>query len=173
MTKAVKWVDLILSWLLIGLMTIIVLDVTWQVFTRFIMKNPSSFTEELATFLLIWIGLLGAAYAIRLKAHLGIDLLTVKMSGKKRYIWELGIYSVVILFSLLVLIWGGVRLVSITLYLNQVSAALRVKMGYIYTVLPITGLLIIFYSVFFMQQAVQGLRTGEYHDLDNKMSEID
>lgn len=158
MKNIVKWIDSFLSWFLVVLMLAMVLDVSWQVFTRFVLNNPSSFTEELATFLLIWIGLLGAAYALRQKAHLGIDVITVKLPPRKRFLWEFFIYGNVILFSVLVLILGGIRLVSITLYLNQISAALRVKMGYIYTVLPITGMLLIFYAIFFMTEAYRGLK---------------
>ncbi|NIX00358.1 MAG: TRAP transporter small permease subunit, partial [Phycisphaerae bacterium] len=54
-------------------MGVLVIDVTWQVITRFVLKNPSSWTEELATYLLIWVGLLGAAVALHRGAHLGID----------------------------------------------------------------------------------------------------
>lgn len=158
MSKLVKWIDFFLSWFLVTLTVIMVFDVTWQVFTRFIMRDPSSFTEELATFLLIWIGLLGSAYALRQKAHLGIDILTFKMSPKFQFIWEFVIYAIVALFAALVLVWGGIRLVKITLYLNQISAALRIKMGYVYAVVPITGFLFIFYSINFMLEAFQNLK---------------
>lgn len=159
MKEVVKWVDFFLSWVLVILMVSMVLDVTWQVFTRFILNDPSSFTEELATFLMIWIGLLGGAYALRKRAHLGIDILTIRLSPEKRSLWEFFIYTIVILFSLFVLIWGGIHLVNITLYLNQISAALRVKIGYVYTVLPITGGLLIFYSIYFMVEAYRGLKS--------------
>ena len=159
MIRLVKFVDTCLSWLLIFLMVVMVLDVSWQVFTRFVLRDPSSFTEELATFLLIWIALLGSAYALRQKAHLGIDIMTIKMKTETRYVWEFLVYSVVILFSILVLIWGGSRLVSITLQLNQISPELRVKMGYVYSVVPITGFLMMFYSIYFMMNAYQRLKS--------------
>jgi len=158
MKKAVAAVDRALAWTLIIFTAAIVVDVTWQVFTRFIMDNPSSFTEEIATFLLIWSSLLGSAYALRVKAHLGIDIVTSKFSETKQTKWEFLIYSFVILFAALVLVWGGIRLVGITLKLNQVSAALQLKMGYVYLILPITGVLIIFYSIYFMYEAKQKLQ---------------
>ena len=173
MYRLVKWVDTGLSWVLIFLTIVMVLDVSWQVFTRFIMKDPSSFTEELATFLLIWIGLLGSAYALRQKAHLGIDIMTIKMKPETRYVWEFLIYSVVIIFSVLVLIWGGFRLVNITLYLNQISAALRIKMGYVYSVVPITGFLMIFYSIFFMVEAYLHLKTHRFEKVEHSTIGID
>ncbi len=150
MKKMVDLVDKGLSGFLVILMIMMVLDVSWQVFTRYVLQQPSSFTEELATFLMIWIGLLGGAYALRQKAHLGIDILVQKLSGKKRLYWDWLIYGSVILFSCLVLIWGGIRLVFVTFYLNQTSAALRIPMGAIYLVLPLTGVLLIFYSVYLL-----------------------
>ena len=173
MNRLVRWVDSVLSWTVVILMVVMVLDVTWQVFTRFVMRNPSSFTEELATFLLIWLGLLGGAYALRLNAHLGIDVLTIRLSPERRYLWEFVIYAFVIIFSVLVLLWGGIRLVNITLYLNQISAALRIKMGYVYVVLPITGALLIFYSVYFMLAAAQGLKSHRFELLNQQKTGID
>ena len=158
MDKAVKFVDSILAKVLVVLIAAIVIDVSWQVFTRFIMDDPSSFTEEVANFLLIWASLLGSAYALRLKSHLGIDILTAKMDEQNQTKWEFVIYFFVILFSALVLIWGGFRLVNITLHLNQVSAALRLKVGYVYMILPLTGGLLIFYSLYFINEARKKLK---------------
>ena len=158
MEKAVQAVDKVLARVLIVFVAAIVVDVTWQVFTRFIMDNPSSFTEEVANFLLIWTSLLGSAYALRMKSHLGIDFLTSKLKDRNQVKWEFVIYFFVILFSALVLIWGGIRLVNITLHLNQVSAALRLKIGYVYLILPITGSLLIFYSIYFMNEARKKLK---------------
>ncbi len=137
----------ILSVILIIIMAVMVLDVSWQVFTRFILKDPSSFTEELAGFLLIWIGLLGASYALYSRAHLGIDVLTAKLEGSNKQLVEILINIIVILFSLFILVIGGFRLVNLTFTLNQISPAMGIPMGYVYLVLPITGILMIFYSL--------------------------
>ena len=99
MDKAVEVVDKVLAWVLIVFVAAIVVDVTWQVFTRFILDNPSSFTEEVANFLLIWTSLLGSAYALRMKSHLGIDFLTSKLNDRNQIKWEFVIYFFVILFS--------------------------------------------------------------------------
>jgi len=154
MKKVTAAIDSMLSRVLIVLMAVMVLDVTWQVITRFILQHPSSFTEELATFLLIWIGLLGASYALRTKAHLGIDVLTYKLKGVKRHLSALFVNLCIFLFSFTVLVLGGIRLVKITLDLNQISAALGIKMGYVYSVLPITGFLMMYYSFFFMHETI-------------------
>ena len=83
MKTLTMWVDKVLTTFLISLMALIVLVVTWQVVTRFLMSTPSSVTEELARFLLIWIGVLGSSYALRTRAHLGIDILSTKLQDRK------------------------------------------------------------------------------------------
>jgi TRAP-type C4-dicarboxylate transport system permease small subunit len=155
MTKITNIITKILEKILIFLMALIVLDVVWQIFTRFILGSPSSFTEELAGFLLIWIGLLGASYALYTRAHLGIDILTHKLTGAKRKLSEIVIYVIVLLFALFVLVIGGMKLVLLTFSLKQISPALGIAMGYVYIVLPLTGVLMIYYSSTFIIKALQ------------------
>ena len=149
------------SAVLIILMAAMVVDVTWQVFTRFILKDPSEYTEELAGFMLIWIGLLGAGYAYIVRAHLGIDVLTARLSGAKRLISEILVAGTVFLFALLVLVIGGWRLVDLTFTLEQISPVLGISMGYVYLVLPVTGILFMYYSVHFMVEAFRRHETPD------------
>lgn len=128
-------------------MAILVIDVLWQVASRYLFNSPSSFTDELAGFLLIWVGLLGAAYGTGIKIHLAIDLLPSKLSFDRRKYLEVIINCLIAVFSLLVFVIGGSWLVYTRFYLGQVSAALEIPLGYVYLVLPVSGLLIIFYAV--------------------------
>jgi len=152
-----KRIDKLLELALIVLMGANVINVLWQVFSRFVLRDPSSFTEELARYLLIWVGLLGASYAAGKKMHLAID---VALQGlkKRAKIWaEIFIQVFIFLFSFFVMVVGGLRLVTITLTLNQISAALRIKLGYVYMVLPLSGLLIMFYAVVFFIERFRAL----------------
>ena len=80
----IKLLDKILAVALVILMAAMVIDVTWQIFTRFLTDTPSSWSEELARFLLIWIGLLGAVWAYRTRAHLGLSYLVEKQSPERQ-----------------------------------------------------------------------------------------
>jgi TRAP-type C4-dicarboxylate transport system permease small subunit len=155
MEKITSAITKVLTKVLIVLMAAIVLDVSWQIFTRFIMQDPSSFTEELAGFLLIWIGLLGASYALYTRAHLGIDVLTQKISEEKRHLAEIVIYSLVLLFAFFILVYGGINLVNITFTLKQISPAMGIPMGYVYLVLPLTGFMMMYYSIVFLVAAIK------------------
>lgn len=142
-----KRIDKLLGGLVTILMGVLVLNVLWQVASRFIFKHPSSFTDELAGYLLIWVGLMGAAYATGQKQHLAIDLLSAKLSESKKRVQSILINVLISLFALIILIGGGSNLVYISFHLEQVSSALRVPIGYVYIVLPISGLFIIYYAI--------------------------
>ncbi|TGD71952.1 TRAP transporter small permease [Mangrovimicrobium sediminis] len=128
-------------------MAALVVNILWQVTSRFALNDPSSYTEEIARFLLIWIGLLGGCYAYRHNSHLGLDLLTQKLSPAAQRLAALLIDTVTIAFAALVLGYGGGQLVWLTLELQQTSAALGIPMGYVYSVLPLSGALMVFYCL--------------------------
>ncbi|MCP5061226.1 MAG: TRAP transporter small permease [Ignavibacteriae bacterium] len=143
-------IDNILKWMLVFIMATMTLNVLWQVFSRFVLQSPSSITEELARYMLIWLGILGASYVSGQKMHLAIDLLLTKLNAKNKSYLEITIQFFVLLFAFFVMVIGGIRLVQITLTLNQISAALQIPLGYVYSVIPISGLLMVFYSVTFI-----------------------
>jgi TRAP-type C4-dicarboxylate transport system permease small subunit len=169
--KVKEYVDRLLESVLIVLMGANVFNVLWQVFTRFILRHPSSFTEELARYLLIWVGLLGASYAAGKKMHLAIDVIVQVLKRKTRIWVELFIQVFIFLFAFLVMGIGGLRLVTTTLALGQISAALGVKLGYIYLVLPVSGMLIMFYSSLSFIQRIQVL-SGKRMETEKAMLEI-
>jgi TRAP-type C4-dicarboxylate transport system permease small subunit len=125
----------------------LVLDVLWGVYTRFVWKNQSPWTEELATMLLIWVSLLGAAIGFIRNSHLGVDYFVSKMNPKNQVIEETIVYLLIAFFASFAMIYGGTRLVVFTLKLGQVSPALQLKMGYVYLAVPISGLFILVFSI--------------------------
>ena len=131
-----------LEWTLVFIMSVLVVDVTWQVISRYIMSSPSSFTDELAGFLLIWVGLLGAAYVAGKREHLAIDILL-----QRRYKLEMAISILIVFFSIAVLVIGGIWLSYTRFYLGVRSAALGLPLGFVYLVLPISGLLIAYFDI--------------------------
>jgi TRAP-type C4-dicarboxylate transport system permease small subunit len=144
-----KIINLILTRLVIIVMTVLVLDVLLQVASGIIIResNPFSFTDELAEFLLIWVGLLGAAYVSGQKQHLAIELIYKRLSEKNIRRLNIFINILIILFAASVLVTGGIRFVVINIKMEQLSAAMQIPMWYVYLVLPLSGLFIIYYAV--------------------------
>ena len=133
---------------LIFIMSVLVVDVLWQVISRYVLTSPSSFTDELAGFLLIWVGLLGAAYVAGKSEHLAIDLLLQKTRASRKRNLLITIQLSILLFALSVMVVGGSWLVYTRFALNVKSAALELPLGFVYLVLPLSGILIVYYSVY-------------------------
>ena len=145
--KIRRKIDLYLGYILALIMGIMVINVLWQVFTRFIMGSPSSFTDELARYLMIWVGVLGAAYMSGKRMHVAIDILPSRLSKVKQLRLKIFVNLIIILFCFSALVVGGLRLVYITYILDQHSPALQIPLAVVYLIIPISGILIIYYKI--------------------------
>jgi len=141
----------------VAVMVALVVCVVWQVFSRYVLNQPSTMTDELARFLMIWVGLLGAAYTVGKQRHLAIDLLAMALNARKQALLNILINSLIFLFSGLVVVTGGIKLINKTLATAQVSAAMQIPMGYVYLILPLCGAVMMFYALYFIQLNVQRL----------------
>lgn len=132
-------------------MSVLVVDVLWQVFSRYVLASPSSFTDELAGFLLIWVGMLGAAYVAGRSEHLAIDILLQKTRENRKKSLEILIQVIIFVFAFTVMVIGGIWLMYTRFVLDVISAALQLPLGYVYIVVPVSGLLIMYYSAYNIQ----------------------
>ncbi len=139
--------DKAVATLLIVILAIMVVNVTWQVVSRYVFQSPSSFTDELSRYMLIWLGMLGAAYVAGKDDHLAIDLLPQKLTGRAKSRLMIFIHIIVMAFVLPVMILGGGNLVYITFVLEQKSATLQVPLAFVYAIIPLSGILILYYQL--------------------------
>lgn len=146
-------------------MVALVICVVWQVLSRYVLNQPSTLTDELARFLMIWVGLLGAAYTVGAQRHLSIDLLAMSVSPRKQAVLSVIINLCIFLFAGGVIVSGGLKLIEKTLTTAQVSAAMQIPMGYVYFILPLSGAVMMYYALWYMAQGVQRLKhpEGELH----------
>lgn len=148
MTKIYNALNKLVEFILVAIFALLVVDVLWQVFGRYILQESPSFTEEFARFSLIWLSILGAAYLNGQRAHLSMDFLVQKLSPEQKVQRMKIVEGIMIVFALAVMVIGGGNLVYTTLILGQVSAAMNVPLGFVYLIIPFSGLLIIFYSIY-------------------------
>lgn len=153
--KVKLFLDQFIQVLIALLMALMVINVTWQVFSRYVMGDPSSFTDELSRYMMIWLGMAGAAYVSGKNGHLAIDILPEKLKGNKLLALQLFIHSMVVFFGLVIMIWGGGNLVYITQILQQKSATLQIPLSWIYGIIPVSGVLVVFYHSFHMVQLIK------------------
>ncbi|RAV28855.1 TRAP transporter small permease [Sinomicrobium soli] len=141
-----KKLDKFLGTVLVLLLAILVIAVLWQIFSRYVMNSPSSVTEEIARYLLIWVGILGAAYCSGQQDHLAIEILPPRLEEKSRMRLKVVLNVIIMLFSVLVFVIGGARLVYLNHVLGQSSAALHLPLSYVYLVVPLSGVVILVYK---------------------------
>ncbi len=122
---------------------LLVVTVTWQVFSRYVLNDPSSWTGELARYTMVWLGLLGAGYLFGVKGHLAITLLDGYLRGRAHTALQLLINGISFAFVSLAMLKGGIALMGRTG--QQLSPALQLPMSTVYSILPISAVIILIY----------------------------
>jgi TRAP-type C4-dicarboxylate transport system permease small subunit len=146
MTVVKNVLDRVLAWCCVALFAVLVLDVGWQVFTRQVLDSPSGWSEELAKYLFIWLGLLGGALVFGERGHIAADLAVQKAPPVVQRITAVLVQLSTVAFAGLALIWGGYRVVHLTW--DQTLSGLPVNVGWMYLALPISGVITAFYSLY-------------------------
>ena len=118
---------------------------TWQIVSRYVFNSPSTVSEELLTYSFAWMALLSSAYVFGRREHMRMAFLADKMSGGVQKCLELAGEVFSFAFAAVVMAYGGVEITKLTM--TQVTASLQIPMGYVYVVLPVSGLLIMFFSL--------------------------
>ncbi|MCW9732287.1 TRAP transporter small permease [Avibacterium sp. 20-15] len=149
MENFINLINRILSIMCVVLCSVLVACVVWQVFSRYILNTPSTYTDEMARFLFIWVGLIGAAYALGQKKHLAIDLLATKFENSIKNTNQLAliINLISLFFVSSIMFYGGINLVQDTMAHGQISPVLGIEMGLVYLAIPISGLFMLLYLI--------------------------
>jgi TRAP-type C4-dicarboxylate transport system permease small subunit len=106
----------------------------WQVTSRFVLEQPSTWTEESMRRLLIWMVMLGVVASLRQGALVSVDLM-LRLSRGAWHQMVRWIITVVNLAFLSVLIWFGIDLVVRVRF--QTFASMDISMGWAYAALPV------------------------------------
>jgi TRAP-type C4-dicarboxylate transport system permease small subunit len=154
MTRAKLLLDRLLTWVCVVLFAVLVVDVTWQVFTRQVLDQPSTWSEELAKYLFIWLGLFASALVFGERGHIAVDFAVKKLPAKVQVVVAVLVQLAILVFTALVLVWGGLRVVELAW--DQNLTGLPVNVGPLYLALPISGVLIALYTVYHLVRILTG-----------------
>ena len=160
LTKIKRLFDSILKMLCIILCGAMVILVSWQVISRFVLQDPSAISEELANICFVWMALLGAALLYGEKGHMNINFIPEKIGPY----WSNVLLIISELFTLamaiFVLTYGGYNIANNAM--TQTNAAmLWLKIGQIYSVVPISGVFIVFYAFYNILNSIIVLARGK------------
>lgn len=124
-----------------SLMVVLLVTLTWQVFSRYVLKAPSTITEELSRLLLMWLATLGTALGFLGRQHIAFELIADKGPPQRQRVLRNFSDTCVLLFGLLLII-GGSSLVWEKWSLGQTSPVMKIPYVYVYLVLPLAGVFI-------------------------------
>lgn len=158
----------ILAAVSVTLFTVLVATTTWQVISRQILNEPSTWSEELARLLFVWLSFLGSAFLFGERGHIAVDFLARKLSFAGQRVAQIFVQAMVLLFALVGLVWGGYLAASIAW--EQNLTALPFTIGWVYLVIPIAG---VFIAIFALMDIV-GLSLGEtdpYPEIEDPVAE--
>ena len=145
MSRIRNYLDRGLAVLAGGSFILMTLLTCWQVFTRYILGKPSSWSEELVSYLFAWMALLGASLVVGERGHMNIPILVEKSSLPVRKALSILAEVVAALFAGVILVYGGIQITDLAM--AQMTSALGVPVGVFYTVLPLSGILNIVYCI--------------------------
>lgn len=117
----------------------------WQVFTRYVLKNPSPWSEELVSYLFAWASLLGASLVTGERGHMNIPIVLEKFSPALQKLLNIFGELVAFAFSAIILVYGGVTITQLAM--GQMTSSLGVQVGVFYVVMPLCGILNMIYTV--------------------------
>lgn len=145
-----KIVDRVTAFLTCSLMIVMVLIACWQVFTRFVLNSPSTVSEEFLRYSLIWLTMIGSAYAYGKKKHLAVVFVARKIPEKYQIFVQLIVEAIVLVFIAVILLFGGTKAYQNAV--GQVSSALGMPMEYLYLSLIVSGILFLFYLILHIKE---------------------
>jgi len=144
--------DRCINWFLALLMAGMVVIISAQVWYRFILNDPLSWSEEAGRYLFVWISFMGAAAGVRYQVHLGIDLMD-KLLSPGAYRWVVVLVNLIIQIFLLLIIYWGFKILGIIQF--QESPSMHISMRYPYMAVPVGGIFMLINSLRIMVAAIQ------------------
>lgn len=151
MKKISNAVEKICGAMIVFSFSVMIVACVLQVFTRYVLNTSLSWTEELARYMFIWSNLLGAAICVRWGSHATVTAVFDLFPARVQRALRILIQAVVAGLSLLLAIYGF-RVAYVTRI--ETSPALKISMSLINAAVPVSGILMVVFSVFNIVQVI-------------------
>lgn len=123
-----------------GLLAVMVVTLSWQVFGRYVLSHAPSWSEELARFSLAWMTMFAAAAALRNGQHISVTTLLAAVPPRVQQVLMV-LRDLCILATAAIFGWSGLQFAMMNA--TQESAGLEVSMAVPYASLVVGALLLI------------------------------
>ena len=143
------------TYLGVVLLCVIVIACSTQVFTRYILQDAISGSEEISRYCFIWLGFVGSAVCAQRWSNAWISIVHDLTKGRAKK-WHGIILNVMVLICAVILLIQGIKCVGVTS--RQLSSMLKIPMCYVYAAIPVGAFGIIVRT---MQRLVNSLAGNE------------
>ncbi|MEY8337660.1 TRAP transporter small permease [Lachnospiraceae bacterium 62-35] len=131
----------------------------YQVFMRYVIRRPSTMSEDILSYSFVWLSLLATALVFGERDHMNLTFFVDKMGSGMRKGMAVFSEFLVLAVSLLVFVFGGKGFMDVGAI--QVSPTLNITMDIIYSILPISGVLICLYSMINIVEIIRDKDLGQ------------
>ncbi len=148
-----NFVNKVVGWLLAAIIAFMTVLISWQVFARYVAGNSLTFSEEISRFLMIWMTLLGAAYALRKGTLVAVELLPDILKGKWARIVKIVANVMAMIFYILLIKYGWEMAQSVAF---QRTPATGISMFWPMLALSVGGLLMLLNAIVVVIEEIIG-----------------
>ena len=142
--KACRFLFKALEWFAMICMVILTVIVFTDVVLRYIFKQGFSWTQEVATLMLVWFSLIGMAIGVLERIHISIEMFTAKLPEKAIQVLEC-------IDHILIAVFGGAMVYYGLLIMNMTKLstlpATKMLSSVLYVILPLSGLLVLINAI--------------------------
>jgi tripartite ATP-independent transporter DctM subunit len=138
--KCGRIVERMIAFFLAALLAMMVVAITWQVVSRYVLSTPSVYSEEFLRFSLIWLGLISAGYCFFGGRHMSLPLLIDILPPRPQRVLNLINAELSLIFGA-ILVWGGT--ISFMANSRMRTPMMQIPMGWLQSVLIVCGIMII------------------------------
>jgi TRAP-type C4-dicarboxylate transport system permease small subunit len=134
-------IAVVLNFVIASMLFVMCAVTVWQVFSRYVLNDASSWSEEVARIMMTYMALIGSAVVIKTGGHVTVTVLLDRVSpGILK--WLLIFRDLFMLFTLIIVGWSGFGFAQMNAV--QLSAAMDLPMIYVYAALWLgSGLMIL------------------------------
>lgn len=146
-------------YLTLPLYTLVVIAIFMEVFRRFFLSYSSIWSEEIARYAFIYITWIGAAAAIRERAHIRIDVFLPLLPDKGKAVVFIFGDIITLILSCIALYWS-IEPVLTSIHFGSVTHGLRISQAWFLMAVPLGFCMIIFRLIQSMKRDISDLKAG-------------
>jgi TRAP-type C4-dicarboxylate transport system permease small subunit len=152
LVRLVEWWSIALLVLMVGIVVV-------GVFFRYVLDASLAWYDEFASYLMVWLTFYGAVVVSYRRRHISFETLAESLGPKGRRAVGILTELLVLAFQVVLAYWGWIALDAMSF--DTAVSLTWVRMTWVYSVLPISGALMLLISVVHLADVIRGVQPGE------------